>query len=164
MLAPCDIAEFPLEFHDEIVRLKHEATRRGALVSKELEGIVRRLPRNYRTVGARLYNPAKPLWKLQLAWRLQLLLAAFLVLFFFATLTTYWDHIEQQGVSGFVNAYLIQTLLIQAFAFEFREIFSYAAWPLLSREFLRLVCCLYCIPPQQEVAAKRAALKRTATM
>ena len=77
-------------------------------------------------------------------WAVQLALCAFLVLFFFATLATYWPHIEAQGIDNFAFAYFIDTLLIQAFACEFREILSVVVFNLLMRELLLLFCCLRC--------------------
>ena len=66
------------------------------------------------------------------------------MLFFFSTLSTYWEHISAGGVDEFVYAYLVETLVIQAFACEFREVFSAIIWNLLVREFLMLVFCLRC--------------------
>ena len=129
-----------------------------------------RLPTHYRSAGVRVYNPLKPQWKLQLAWALQLSLCAFLVLFFFSTLSTYWEHISKGGVDEFVYAYLVETLVIQAFACEFRELFSAIIWNLLVREFLMLVFCLRCrkdtlgssteLPPEAKEALTRLGAAR----
>eukprot|EP00966_Prymnesium_polylepis_P196652 4556780-Prymnesium_polylepis.1 len=132
-----------LSLHDEIARLKAEMKlRRSGDTGHDLAAIAKRLPANYRTVGVRVYNPVRPAWKLQLAWALQLLLCFTLVIFLFATLATGWQHIEAQGTGAFVNAYLVQTLLIQAFACEFREIVNTFAYTWISKEILRLCCCL----------------------
>ena len=122
VLTPWDIVPEALSLHDEIVVLKRACearARSGVSLTQELEQIAKRLPASYRSVGVRVYNPVRPAWKLQLAWTLQLLLAAFLCIFLFATLATGWQHIEAQGTDAFLRAYLIprvSVLLILALA------------------------------------------------
>ena len=144
VLAPSDVVREPFRLHDEVCALKREAAARNLHVPSELAALVDRLPTHYRSVGVRVYNPKKAAWKLQLVWAVQLALCAFLVLFFFATLATYWPHIEAQGIDNFAFAYFIDTLLIQAFACEFREILSVVVFNFLMRELLLLFCCLRC--------------------
>ena len=71
----------------------------------------------------------------------------------------------------FVYAYLVETLVIQAFACEFREIFSSLIWNVLVREFLSLVFCLRCratgglsatggLQPEAEAALTRLGAAR----
>ena len=50
--------------------------------------MVRSLPPHYRSVGVRVYNPAKASWKLQVVWAVMVLICAVLVFVFFATLAT----------------------------------------------------------------------------
>eukprot|EP00966_Prymnesium_polylepis_P331448 7387007-Prymnesium_polylepis.1 len=96
----------------------------AARVARELALVVRGLPTTYASVGVRVYDPVRPAWRLQLAWGLQLALCAALITFLFAVLATQWKHVEAQGTGHFVRAYLLQALLIQAFACEFREMIN----------------------------------------
>ena len=69
-----------LSLHDEIAKVRRDAVhRRSADTRRQLEQVAKRLPSNYRTVGVRVYNPVRPLWKLQLAWGCQLALCLFLI-------------------------------------------------------------------------------------
>ncbi|MEC8263731.1 MAG: hypothetical protein VX017_10555, partial [Pseudomonadota bacterium] len=63
ILLPEDILQEPLALHDEIGKLKREARRLRVDPTAELHGVVQRLPRHYRSVGVRIYNPAKAPWK-----------------------------------------------------------------------------------------------------
>ena len=81
-----------------------------------------------------------------------------LVLIFFQTVATYWPEVERAGTDRFVNAYLVQTLLIQAFACEFREIFNIVVANFVVRELLLLLCCLRCAShSEQEQLGLRAS-------
>ena len=76
VLSPWDVVPESLLLHDEIVheiaKTKRSASRPGSSTqdaSNDLDHVVKRLPRNYRTVGVRVYNPTRPQWKMQLAWK-----------------------------------------------------------------------------------------------
>ena len=64
-----DILTEPLALHDEIGKLKREARKRRVDPLGEVTHIVSRLPRNYHSVGVRVYNPSKPKWKMQVRAR-----------------------------------------------------------------------------------------------
>ena len=124
VLAPSDVVREPFRLHDEVCALKREAAARNLHVSSELAALVDRLPTHYRSVGVRVYNPKKAAWKLQLVWAVQLALCAFLVLFFCNVGNLLAAHRGAGDRQLQRLAYFIDTLLIQAFACEFREILS----------------------------------------
>jgi len=144
VLLPEDILHEPLALHNEIGRLKREARRLRIDPTAELQDIVQRLPRTYHSVGVRVYNPKKAKWKMQVVWIVMIGCAVFLSLFLLAVLATYWPHIQDQGTDEFLSAYLIDTLLIQAFACEFREILNLVIANVVMRQLLLLLCCLHC--------------------
>lgn len=150
ILSQDDILHEPLALHDEIGKLKRQARRERVDVNAELARIVQRLPRTYSSVGVRVYNPTTPKWKMQLLWVVMVGTCAFLVVVFFSCVAVYWEHVETVGVDNFVNAYLINTLLIQAFACEFREIVNILLANIVMRELLLLVCCLRCASTREK--------------
>jgi len=74
----------------------------------------------------------------------------FLTLFLFAAVATYWSHIREQGVDEFVSAYLVDTLVVQAFTFEFREMFNLLVFNVVMRELILLTCCLRCASKEEQ--------------
>jgi len=158
VLEPDDIIHEPFALHDEIGKLKRAARKKRVDPVSELHGFVTRLPRKYQSVGVRVYNPTKPKWKMQLVWMVMIGFCAFFVLLFLSTLATYWPHIEEVGVDVFVDAYLVQTLLIQAFACEFREMFNIVFANFVVSELLLLLCCLRCASTDEQ---ERLGLKKS---
>ena len=49
----------------------------------------------------------------QVVWVVMIGMCIFLILIFFSSVANYWGHIERVGTHRFVEAYLVQTLLIQ---------------------------------------------------
>ena len=145
-----DIVPEPLALHDEIGRVKRAARRQKLYPTAELHALATRLPRSYPAVGMRVYNPSKAQWKLQVVWVVLLITCGFLVILFFSCLAEYWEHILDNGVDVFVNAYLIDTLLIQAFACEFRELLNILLFNVCFRELVMLLCCLRCASPAEK--------------
>ena len=150
VLLPEDIMQEPLALHNEIGKLKREARRLHIDPHVELQAVVQRLPRNYRTVGVRIYNPTKSPWKMTIVWVVMGGMCIFLTLFLFAAVATYWSHIREQGVDEFVSAYLVDTLVIQAFTFEFREMFNLLVFNVVMRELILLTCCLRCASKEEQ--------------
>ena len=107
----------------------------------------------------RVYNPKKAQWKLQVVWAIMIGLCCFFIFVFFSCIINYWEHVEAVGTDTFLQAYLINTLLIQAFACEFREIFNVVFANIILREVLMLFCCLRCASATSRStwAAPRAA-------
>ena len=129
VLTEGDILQEPLALHDQIGHLQRMAKARGVDVHAELRNVAQRLPRHYASVGVRVYHPMTAKWKLQVLEAVMISITVFLVILCFFTVAVYWSHVESVGVDQFVNAYLINTLLIQAFACEFRERSSTSSLP-----------------------------------
>ena len=145
VLSESDILQEPLALHNEIGKLKRALRRKtGAEVHAELAHLVQRLPRHYSSVGARVYNPTTAKWKMQILWLVMIGICVFLVIVFFSCVAVYWEHVESVGTDKFLEAYLFDTLLIQAFACEFREIFNIVFANFLLKELILLFCCLRC--------------------
>ena len=168
MLTEGDILQEPLALHDQIGHLQRMAKARGVDVHAELRNVAQRLPRHYASVGVRVYHPMTAKWKLQVLEAVMISMTVFLVILFFSTVAVYWSHVESVGVDQFVNAYLINTLLIQAFACEFREIFNILFANILLKELLMILCCLPCVSAVDRTAsasrragqARRSSAKR----
>ena len=163
VLTPDDVLTEPLGLHDEIGKLKREARARrldAAATTAELSKVCQRLPRHYSSVGVRVYNPKKAQWKLQVLWAVMIGSCVFLIFVFFSCIINYWEHVEAVGTDTFLQAYLINTLLIQAFACEFREIFNVVFANIILREVLMLFCCLRCASATQQEHLGLAASRR----